>query len=307
MSTPFCDVAFVTVNYNTRPLVEDLISFFSRTELPFSHRLVVVDNASTDGSREMLERAEGIVYLQAGENLGYGRGVNRGLRAVESRYVCVMNTDLVLNRESLTALWDLFEKNPEAGVASPVIRTSSGRQQGFVFFRPSAAALYFDLVCRLMSKYWKVRVDLSRAPFRAPGVLGAFFMMRRSLIEGDTLFDEDFFFYYEDTDLSHRLLERGIVCYILPRVSIVHLGGQSSSPDASGALFHSSRRRYVEKHFGRARMERTRFFDRLRLRAKHLKYALLACVVKTERIKAKREYYANLARWDSESERGGRP
>ena len=79
MPDKYCDVAFVTVNYNTRPLVEDLLNFFSREDLPFSHTLVVVDNGSRDGSHELLNRQAGsTVYIPAGKNLCRQSGDPRG-------------------------------------------------------------------------------------------------------------------------------------------------------------------------------------------------------------------------------------
>lgn len=289
------DVAFITVNYNTRSLVADLIAFFRQAELPFSHCLVVVDNASTDGSQELLESAqgEGLLYIQAGENLGYGRGMNRGLAAIESRYACIMNTDLVLNRAALAALWDLFEARPQVGVASPLILGADGRQQGFVY-HPGILSDYSPLVCKLRSKRWKQRVERSREPLQAPGVLGAFFMIRRTVFEGSRLFDPDFFFYYEDTELAHRLWAQGVVCCLLPRVSIVHLGGQSTSA-SGGLLFQRSRALYLCKVYGERHAALIGRFDRLRLHLKFWKYRLLKTVWATDAVRAKYAYYARLA------------
>lgn len=289
------DVAFITVNYNTRDLVADLIAFFRQVELPFRSCLVVVDNASTDGSQELLEAAQGddVLYIQAGENLGYGRGMNRGLAAVESRYACIMNTDLVLNREALTALWELFESRPEVGVSSPLILGADGRQQGFIF-HPGILSVYSPLVCKLRSKRWKLRAERSRTPLQAPGVLGAFFMIRRTVFEGSQLFDPDFFFYYEDTELAHRLWAQGVVCCLLPMVSIVHLGGQSTSA-SGGRLFQQSRSLYLRKVYGERHAALVGRLDRLRLHLKFWKYRLLKSVCATDSVRAKYAYYARLA------------
>ncbi|KAA0892023.1 glycosyltransferase family 2 protein [Oryzomonas rubra] len=291
------DIAFIAVNYNTRALVEELIRFFATCELPFRHCLVVVDNSSTDGSREMLEQAQGdgLVYIQANENLGYGRGMNRGMAAVASRYACVMNTDLILNREALVALWEFFESRPEAGVASPVILGSDGRMQGFLSF-PGLLLLYAPTLSKIKSKLWKLRVAKARVPLRVPGVLGAFFMIRRSCFAAP-LFDEDFFFYYEDTELAHRYWEQGVPCYVLPQVSIIHTGGQSTSA-AGGKLFQQSRRIYIEKCYGAPHTAWLATLDRARLRMKYYKYRILSCFVKSGKIQRKYEYYARLVQPD---------
>ncbi len=287
------DIAFITVNFNTCRLVADLVDFFSRTELPFSYCLVVVDNASSDGSREMLERMQSdrLIYLQTNQNLGYGRGMNCGLASVASRYACIMNTDLVLNRDALVALWEFFEESPHAGVASPLILGANGRQQGFVF-HSGILSLYSDTVCKVRSKIWKRRVAQADAPVAVPGVLGAFFMVRRSLFS-DGLFDEDFFFYYEDTELAHRYWRNDIPCYVLPHVSITHLGGQSTSV-SGGKLFQESRRMYIRKVYGDRHAAVLERLDRFRLYLKYVKYLLLAGICPTEKIRSKQRFYARL-------------
>ena len=126
MGNAICDIAFVTVNYNTRELVQDLLDFFQSASLPFSHVLVVVDNNSSDGSQELLFGRTDIIYIPAGENLGYGRAINRGIAAVDSRYVCALNTDIILDATTLAALWEFMEQTPDAGVVSPRIANRDG-------------------------------------------------------------------------------------------------------------------------------------------------------------------------------------
>jgi len=287
------DVAFITVNYNTCFLVEELIRFFKTAGLPFSYRLVVVDNNSTDGSQAMLQQVEwdGLIYIQTNENLGYGRGMNRGMQAVRSQYACIMNTDLILNQEALSALWSFFEARPEAGVASPVIMGSDQRVQGFLFL-PSIWSLYSQTISKIRSKRWKLRVEKADTPLTVPGVLGAFFMIRRDLFT-DRLFDEDFFFYYEDSELAHRYWKRGIPCFVLPQVSITHLGGQSTSAEG-GRLFQESRRIYLEKCYGSPHTVLLALLDRFRLRFKYYKYFLLNSVVKSQKIQSKYDFYSRL-------------
>lgn len=287
------DVAFITVNYNTCVLIEELIRFFKAVELPFSYCLVVVDNNSTDGSQETLQHEswDGLRYIQTNENLGYGRGMNRGLQAVNSRYACIMNTDLILNQEALSTLWSFFESRPEAGVATPVIMGSDNRVQGFLFL-PSIWSLYSQIISKIISKHWKLRVEKGDAPLAVPGVLGAFFMIRRSCFEGH-LFDEDFFFYYEDSELAHRYWQRGIPCFVLPQVSIIHLGGQSTSAEG-GRLFQESRRIYLEKCYGSPHTVLLALLDRLRLKFKYYKYLVLNSVIKNRKIQSKYDFYARL-------------
>ena len=205
MDETLYDIAFVTVNYNTHALIEDMLLFFAQASLPFSHILVVVDNDSSDGSQEFLSQQKNTVYIQNGENLGYGKAINRGIQAVNSRYVCALNTDVLLSVESLSALWDFMELNPAAGVATPRITNRDGSTQGFVFHK-SSLSIFFNLLNRIRTTLLKRKVAEAVDPLKVQGVLGAFFLIRRVLIPDGKLFDEAFFFYFEDTDLAHRCL-----------------------------------------------------------------------------------------------------
>jgi GT2 family glycosyltransferase len=284
------DVAFVTVNYNTRQLVEELAVFFRTTPLPFSHSLVVVDNASNDGSHEYLSAQKDIVYIPAGENLGYGRAINRGIRATDSRYVCVLNTDVVLSGDALTKLWEFMEMTPDAGVVAPRISNRDGSTQGFIFHK-STLSNVFHLVNKVRTSLLKMKLVRTSLPMRVHGVLGAFFLARRSLAPDGTLFDEDFFFYFEDTDLAHRLFEVGVKCYALPSCSVIHLGGSSTSLEAS-RLFFKSKHLYLKKHYGRLFADVIKAIDRFRLRMKFFKYSLLASISSSKRVAEKKSYYS---------------
>ena len=286
------DVAFVTVNYNTRQLVEEMVRFFRTTPLPFSFVLVVVDNASADGSLDFLATCPEVVTVRNGENLGYGRAMNRGIAACSSRYVCALNTDLVLNGEALAALWRHLESHPRTGVASPRICYPGGRTQGFVFF-DGIIPLYFALVSKLMTKYHKWRVERASRPLRVDGVLGAFMFLRRELCPGGRLFDEDFFFYYEDTELARRLTRQGVRCDVLPDHAIVHLGGQSTSVRNS-IQYYRSRYLYVRKQYGPGHAALLMTLDRWRIRRKALFYSLMGKLFPSDTVKAKRQLYASI-------------
>jgi GT2 family glycosyltransferase len=290
MSEASCDIAFVTVNYNTCVLVRDILDFFEKASLPFSYVLVVVDNNSSDGSHELLRGRSDVTYIPAGENLGYGRAINRGVTAVESRYVCAMNTDVILDENVLAALWSFMEQTTEAGVVAPRIANRDGSTQGFMFHR-SILSILFNSVNKIRSSLLKNRLSKATIPMRVPGVMGAFFLIRRSSIPGRTLFDEDFFFYFEDNDLAHRLLDAEVSCYALPTHHLVHLGGSSTSV-AGARMFYRSKRLYLTKHYGETFAAGILALDRVRLRVKFIKYNLLARLSSSQGVAHKQAHYS---------------
>jgi N-acetylglucosaminyl-diphospho-decaprenol L-rhamnosyltransferase len=283
------DIAFITVNYNTLECLKLLANFFGGLDVPFTFSFTVVDNNSRDGSQEFLQAHPEVNYLQAGENLGYGRAINRGAAATNSRYICVTNTDVILNREGLITLWRFMEEHPEVGVCAPRITYEDGRDQGMVF-QPSLFSHYANWYAKIRARRAKQNIAGATAPLRVPGVMGAFFLIRRSVMPTPTLFDEDFFFFYEDTALSHALMNRGVPCFILPDAKIVHVGGKSRS-EAATSLFYQSRYLYLTKFYGPGHANAVYLMDRARILRKWALYSALSKVGPSERINSKRRYY----------------
>jgi GT2 family glycosyltransferase len=283
------DIAFITVNYNTLDLVTKLASFFQRLEVPLTFSFTVVDNNSTDGSQEFLASCQGIGYIQAGTNIGYGPAINRGIAATQSRYVCVMNTDVVLTQEALTTLWQFLQGNDTVGICAPRITYADGRDQGMLF-RASLFAHYADWYAKFVANRLKSQIARATGPVRVQGVMGAFFFIRRSVIASPALFDEDFFFFYEDSALAHSLYRQGLACFVLPRVSIIHLGGKSRS-ESSVSLFYRSKYLYLRKFYGGFHARSVRFLDNFRALRKWLLYSVLRLVTASERIQSKQVHY----------------
>ncbi len=283
------DIAFITVNYNTLECVRQLAGFFKGLDAPFTFTFTVVDNDSRDGSQEFLQTHPEINYLQSGGNIGYGRAINRGVAATASKYVCVTNSDVILNREALIKLWRFLEERPEAGVCAPRITYEDGRNQGMIF-KHSLFSLYANWFAKALARYSKLKIAKAIAPLRVDGVLGAFFLIRRSVIPPPALFDEDFFFFYEDTALAHTLLNRAVPCFVIPDATIIHVGGKSRPAD-SVSLFYDSKHLYLKKFYGPLHANAIYFLDRARILRKWSLYSLFSLVTASERIKSKQRYY----------------
>ena len=283
------DIAFVTVNYNTLEYVKLLAAFFRSLEAPFTFSFTVVDNNSQDGSQEFLRCHPEINYIQAGKNLGYGRAINRGVVATESKYICVTNTDVILNGKALLALWRFMEEHPDAGVCAPRLLYEDGRAQGMVFER-SLLRHYLHWLAKLRAKHTKANLANATAPVKVDGVMGAFFLIRRSVISPPALFDEDFFFFYEDSALSHTLADRAVPCFVLPDVSIIHVGGKSRS-EVSVFLFYKSKYLYLQKFYGPSHARAVRWVDRTRILPKWLLYSVLSRLFPSDRMRHKRRHY----------------
>ncbi len=293
-STPV-DIAFITVNHNTLECVSQLTNFFDELDVPFTFTFTVVDNDSRDGSREFLQSRRQINYLQTEENIGYGRGINRGVAATASKYICVLNTDVILNREALIKLWHFLEERRDVGVCAPRITYADGRDQGMIF-QLSLFSHYANWFAKTLARYSKLKLAKATTPLRVDGVMGAFFLMRRSVIPPTALFDEEFFFFFEDTALAHTLRNQGTSCFILPGATIIHIGGKSRST-SSISFFYASKYLYLRKFYGSLHSKGVYFMDRVRILRKWSLYSLFSLVSASERVKFKQRYYK--VAWDT--------
>lgn len=283
------DIAFITVNYNTLECIRQLADFFKDLDVPFTFSFTVVDNDSRDGSKEFLESHHEIKYIQNEENIGYGRAINRGVDNTASKYVCVTNSDVLLNREALITLWRFLEEREEAGVCAPRITYEDGRDQGMVF-QPSLFSQYAMWYAKTLARHVKLKIAEAKGPVSVPGVMGAFFVIRRSILSTSMLFDEDFFFFHEDTALAHTLMNRGVRCFVIPQAKIIHIGGQSRSEE-SVAMFYDSKYLYLRKFYGPAHAKAIYLIDRMRILRKWWMYSLYALVNDSERFKSKQRHY----------------
>ncbi len=287
-------VSFIIVSYNTKRLLTDLLDFFARAPLPFGHTVIVVDNASHDGSAECTAGRKNVTIIKNPENLGYAKAVNQGIKLAKSKYICVMNTDLILNEAALQECFDFMEADADAGVCSPVVRWPNGGMQGF-FFKFGLPFFYSDILNRYYSSYMKKKIKHSSKPLEVDGLMGGFLFLRSSLCPDGKLFDEDFFFYFEDTDLAYRLSKSGVRSFILPGQSIIHLGGQSS-PKNKGILFYRHKYLFYEKDLGPAHRRLIYLADSIKVRQKMLKYLLLRFLFPSERVSRKYKFYREMAR-----------
>jgi N-acetylglucosaminyl-diphospho-decaprenol L-rhamnosyltransferase len=288
-------IAFVTVNYNTPELIQKLDEFFSHLNVPFSFSFTVVDNGSCQHLEQLGRPHLHAPYIRLEKNIGYGPAINRGVAATDSKYICVMNSDITLNREALMALWDFLERRPDAGVCAPRLVYPDGREQGMIFHQ-SLFSFYANWFAKSQARLSKVKLARSKIPLKVAGVLGAFFVIRRSVIPTPSLFDEEFFFYYEDSALAHVLKDRGVEVFVVPSVTVTHVGAKSSSA-ACAPSYYVSRRLYLQKFYGQFHAKNIALLDRLRILRKLVFYSMTSLLWVSERLESKRMHYE--AAWTS--------
>ena len=238
------DLSVVLVSFNTRETLRQCLQLLCAELDRLPHRtaeILVVDNASTDGSPQMVEQQFPTVRLLRSEiNLGFGGANNLALLASRGQTLLLLNSDAFLEQPVLAPLLDLLLADPTIGILGIAQRSRDGSCQ------PSArrfhtlwrdACIMTGLAERFpSSSLWgrlfgglDRRWAASTQPVDVEWIPGAFMLIRRSLLEQIGLFDERFFLYLEEVDLCHRAVSSGWRVVYRPEFSVLHLGGESAT------------------------------------------------------------------------------
>ncbi len=234
--------------------------------------LVIVDNASDDGSLESMRReivargwdADGRVRLIASPvNGGFGAGNNIGIRAGMSDgstpdYFYILNSDAFPDAGCIAALVNHLETTPRAGIACSHLRGEDGVTHNTAFRFPSIAgefegAARLGVISRLLADA-QVPLPQPETTQQVDWSAGASMMLRRAMLDEIGLFDETFFLYFEETDLCLRAARAGWTCWYVPQSRIVHIGSVSTGMKTNRRMpryWYDSRRHYFIKNHGR--------------------------------------------------------
>lgn len=234
------DVSIIIVNYHSAGMVIDCINSIYEKTRGVSCEIIVVDNASGDGSVERLEAAFGdrIKLIASLENLGFGKANNLGAAQASGKYLFLLNPDTVLINDAIGILRDYLEANPNVGIAggnlySPDMAPTPSFCRFFDDLelerkRASWGKLLGD---RILSKL-HLKKDAPMAEFnhtedpeKVAYIFGADMILPRALFEKVKGFDPDFFMYGEEEELTWRITELGYDVMSVPQAKIIHLEG----------------------------------------------------------------------------------
>ncbi|MGE0464800.1 MAG: glycosyltransferase family 2 protein, partial [Vicinamibacterales bacterium] len=263
LSAPLIDgdrpqVSVVIVSWNTRELLRACLRSMRQAarELNDSLEVVVVDNASHDGSVEMVrEEFPEVDVVGNTSNVGFAAANNQGIPRTRGQYVLLLNPDTEGTPGFLATLVGYLDAHPEVGAVGPRVRGSQGELQVSCYPLPTVGRemwrlLHLDRI-RAFGTYPATLFDAA-APQRVEAILGACLLVRRAALEGTGLLDEQFFIYTEEIDLCRRLQDQGWQLYWVPGAAIVHHGGASTS-QVGRPMFvelYRSKVQYFRKHFG---------------------------------------------------------
>jgi N-acetylglucosaminyl-diphospho-decaprenol L-rhamnosyltransferase len=220
-----------------------------------SHEIVVVDNASTDGSATLVRREwPDVQMIEAGDNVGFARANNLGIRATQSRLVLLLNSDTVVGAGAVDRLVAELERHPDTGAVGPRIVDGSHRAElSFGAMMGPWSELRQKAMRRLAEREVGAALRWIDRETRRPQVVdwisGACLLVRRADAEAVGLLDERYFMYCEDVDFCAALRARGRRIRFVPTAQIMHYRGRSAaSPAATEAAYRRSQIALYAKH-----------------------------------------------------------
>jgi hypothetical protein len=258
------EVTVVVVTHNARGHLERCLE--SVAEGP--HEVIVVDNASTDGTQELVrDRFPSARLIELPENIGFGAANNVGMQAAAGRWYLLLNSDAWPQADGVERLRAFAEANPQVGIAGPRLVGPEGSVQKSVRGFPTLwrlATEYFFLRklaprSRLLNDFYGAGFDY-RSRRKVDFLMGAVLLLRREAVDEVGAFDPAFFMFSEEVDLCYRMRAAGWAVEFTPDAEFVHLGGASTKP-IWDRMFREQLRghlRFLAKHGSLERAERAR-------------------------------------------------
>jgi len=252
------DLSVIIVAYRCRDDLARCLALLAEPTEDLATEVIVVENASGDGTAEMVrERFPEVRLIANAENRGFAAANNQGLAVASGRHVLYLNPDTLVAEGALAVLVQTLEADPELGACGPQLRNADGSIQPSVRTDPTPAALlhqYTPLrVLRFLApayrRYKRRDMDYGTAQ-DVDTLMGAAIAVPRRVLDEVGPMDERFFVYHEEADLCLRLRQAGYRVRFEPAARITHVGGVSAGTTAANVLYLRSLYKFLYKHHG---------------------------------------------------------
>jgi N-acetylglucosaminyl-diphospho-decaprenol L-rhamnosyltransferase len=251
-------LSIIVVSWNTRDLLADCLASVYAQPPTASYEVWVVDNASADGSADMVrERFPQVKLIVNEANVGFAQANNLAIKQCGGKYVLLLNPDTVVLPDALNALVFFLDARPEAAAAGSRLLNPGGSLQTSCYPAPTLWREWWFLLhldaLRDYGRYPMHTWDTDK-PRPVDVLQGASLLLRKSVLDQIGFMDGDYFMYSEEVDLCRRIQRAGWRLYWVPQSQVVHYGGQSTKQMA-GEMFlqlYLGKLKYFRKHNGRS-------------------------------------------------------
>jgi GT2 family glycosyltransferase len=255
-------LSIIIVNYNVKYFLEHCLLSVIKACDKISAEIIVVDNNSTDNSEQYLSsKFTSVQFIWNKENVGFGKANNQAIKIAKGDYILFLNPDTIIPENCFVNCLSFFENNKDAGAIGVRMIDGSGS-----FLKeskrniPTAAAGFFKMFglttlfpsSTIFSKYYAGYLP-EKENSAVEVLAGAFMMLSKKAIDSTKGFDENFFMYGEDIDLSYRIKKTGLQNYYVGTNTIIHFKGESTQKKSKNytKLFYGAIELFVNKHYGK--------------------------------------------------------
>jgi len=259
MNSPIV-ISIIIVNYNVKDFLQSLLLSLDKALKNITHEIIIVDNASTDGSVELIKNNfSNVTLIDNKKNIGFSRANNLGLKISKGKYLLLINPDTLVSEDTFTEMIKFFETHPEVGLAGCKILNPDGTLQlacrrsfpgpWTSFCKVTGLSSLFPK-SKIFARYNLTYLDEKKS-YEVDAVSGSFMMFTRKVYEEIGGLDEEYFMYGEDLEYCYRIQKSGYKIYYVASTQIIHYKGEStkrSSIDET-KFFYSAMHLFVKKHF----------------------------------------------------------
>lgn len=253
------DLSIIIVNYNVKEFLQNLLHSVEKASSNISKEIIVIDNASDDGSVDTIkEKFSSVKLIENKNNIGFGSANNQGLAIAKGKYILFINPDCIVSEDTFDKMILFFEEHPDGGLAGCKILNSDGSLQlacrrsfpgPWTSFTKVTGLSNLFPKSRIFARYNLTYLDENKT-YEVDAVSGSFMMIKKEVYEKVGGFDEQFFMYGEDLDLCYRVQKAGDKVYYVHNTQIIHYKGEStkrSNLDET-KLFYYAMQLFVKKH-----------------------------------------------------------
>lgn len=253
------DLSIIIVNYNVKEFLQNLLHSIEKASSNISKEIIVIDNASDDGSVEVIkDKFPSVNLIENKINVGFGRANNQGLAVAKGKYILFINPDCIVSEDTFDKMISFFESHPYCGLAGCKILNSDGTLQlacrrsfpgPWTSFTKVTGLSNIFPTSKIFARYNLTYLDKNKT-YEVDAVSGSFMMIRKEVYQKTNGFDEQFFMYGEDLDICYRVQQKGYKVFYVHSTQIIHYKGEStkrSNLDET-KLFYDAMHLFVKKH-----------------------------------------------------------
>jgi N-acetylglucosaminyl-diphospho-decaprenol L-rhamnosyltransferase len=251
------EISIIILNWNTRDLLAKCLDSLEQHKGDLQLEIIVVDNASSDGSQAMLrEKYPQVQLIANGQNVGFAKGNNQAMEVARGNYFLLWNSDAFATPGAIQALLHLAEKEPKAAIIGAQLRNADNSFQASFTPFPNQGREFLILTGLGRALFSPVYPSLGPEEEKGPQVVdyveGACLLVRREAYQEVGGLDEGYFMYAEEVDWCYTMVKHGWQVWYQPEAKVIHLGGASSTGRRTHreADLYRSRVRFFRKHYG---------------------------------------------------------